>query len=228
MNIKIKACLLTVFLAFIGSQASATVIDLGDGLTSNSDDFADHVSGGAISGSTTDSNLSSGYAIFWPHGAAANRVTVFNWNTAIRNGIGDDLVFFMRRPSGAYGATIGLTINGISMDITARTRVSAGSQYAGIFAATVNLSDFNVADGGSISSVSFNGPRNIGTYGTASCNNYADWGNCSDILLAGVGSIQNSLVATVPLPTSFMLMALGLIGLGYRRKTQKNLRINPV
>lgn len=204
---KILNTLFVISLLVVSMAANAGIID-------TFSDIADDFEGDHLTGSVLDDDVTTGYTTFWPHGSEMNRTGIFSWDGGVTNGEGDDLAFFINSTDGWWGRTVSITVNGVSIDVTADIPIlqtSATDTFAGVWAGLVDFSDLNVAENGQIFDVSFNAAMNIGTYGDSNCNNFAAWGNCSDVNLAGISAI------TVPAPVPASLILFGLAFIGLRR-----------
>jgi hypothetical protein len=163
-----------------------------DSLISSSGSFS--TSGGSLSSVLTDTDAGT-FAFSWTPGASVN--LGFTDNVLV-NGTGSDLVLFET----GVPDTFKVTLNGITNNyLTTYTGYSAGGWN--LNAVAVNLDDFGIASGATLSSVL------LGL-------DYDGGGTVPSLSLVGA---LNSSSSAVPIPAAVWLLGSGLVGLvGLRKK----------
>ena len=155
--------------------------------------------GGATSldDALTGSDTSTGISYF---GSLPGSVDIGFTDNLIVNGIGNDLMIF---EFGNAQDSLDLTIGGSSINTGLSTVTAFGSGLGSfpIYYWSMDLSDFGMAFGATVSALTL--------------SNFDADGNGTSATPSVIAALNS---ASVPEPTTFTLMGLGLVGLGLARK----------
>ena len=182
---------LGLILSLVGQNAIASIVDIGD--TGNQFDRDALLHGGTV---------------IWPVHGNMGGSEVLTLNAPLVNLPNQqaDAVLLIERRSPLWGIAIGIEINNVVKEAFSTLEVFNNPNPT--FATVLDLSDFGLLDGQSVSQITLIPLTTAAQYVPGGTD--PKFGNYSDVSVVGIGQV---IAAPVPVPAAFLLFAPALIGL---------------